>query len=403
MGNSTLNNSNIKVSINLLAKEYFNEIVEIRRHLHRWPELSKKEFATSDFICRELDKMELSYRRNIGGNGIMGFVEGNQDNGKCVAFRADMDALPINEENNHDFVSQNPGVMHACGHDMHIASLLGTIKILKSLSSEFSGRFMFIFQHSEEEYPGGAISMLNDGLFDEVIPTEIFAFHSTPEMETGYIGIKPGKYMASTDEFYIEVEGKGGHGATPDLNIDPILIASHIVVGLQSIVSRNAQPTTPTTISIGKFIGNGRTNIIPDKVNLEGIIRTFDEDWRKECHKLIERISTNIAESFGGKAKVFVDSGYPYVYNDIDLTKKAMSIAREYLSEENVLELKERMTAEDFSYFAQKTKGCYFRVGTKKKDEAITNLHTSKFDIDEKSMEYAMGLSAFLIISLLKA
>ncbi|MDD3725409.1 MAG: amidohydrolase, partial [Bacteroidales bacterium] len=167
MGNSTLNNSNIKVSINLLAKEYFNEIVEIRRHLHRWPELSKKEFATSDFICRELDKMELSYRRNIGGNGIMGFVEGSLDNGKCVAFRADMDALPINEENNHDFVSQNPGVMHACGHDMHIASLLGTIKILKSLSNEFSGRFMFIFQPSEEEYPGGAISMLNDGVFDE--------------------------------------------------------------------------------------------------------------------------------------------------------------------------------------------------------------------------------------------
>ncbi|MEA4966790.1 MAG: peptidase dimerization domain-containing protein, partial [Bacteroidaceae bacterium] len=204
---------------------------------------------------------------------------------------------------------------------------------------------------------------------------------------------------ASTDEIYIDISGRGGHGATPELNIDPILAASHVVIALQSIVSRNATPTTPTTFSIGKFIADGRTNIIPNSVHLEGIIRTFDEDWRKQCHELIERIATQTAEAFGAKAKVFVDHGYPFVDNDIDLTRKVFAYAQTFFGDDKVIDLPSRMTAEDFSYFSQQAPSCYFRVGTKIKDMPITNLHTSNFNIDEQSIKNAMGFSAFLAIS----
>jgi amidohydrolase len=388
----------IKDKIKQLSEDYFNEIVEYRRHLHKYPELSKKEKQTAAFICSKLDEWGLEYKNNVGGYGIFGFVNGKNPQKRTIALRADMDALPIMEETSLSFKSVNSGVMHACGHDFHMASLLGAIKILIKMKNNFEGRVMFIFQPSEEEYPGGAISMLKDGIFDEMIPSNIFAFHSTPEMESGYIGMAKGKAMASTDEIYIDIIGKGGHGATPELNIDPILAASHVVVALQSIVSRNATPTTPTTFSIGKFIANGRTNIIPDSVHLEGIIRTFDENWRKECHKLIKKIATKTAETFGAKAKVFIDSGYPFVYNDIVLTHMVMDLAESYFGKSKVLSLIPRMTAEDFSYFSQQAPSCYFRIGTKKKSEPITNIHTSTFDIDEESIKNAMGFSAYLAI-----
>ena len=257
---------------------------------------------------------------------------------------------------------------------------------------------MFIFQPSEEHYPGGAITMINDDIFKDVIPSAIFALHTTPEIETGKIGIKEGKYMASTDEIYIEVRGKGGHGATPDLNIDPIVTASHIVVALQTLVSRNANPILPTTISVGTFLAEGRTNIIPSKVYLECIIRTFDNEWRKQAHKLIHRITEETAQAFGATADVFIDHGYPYLYNNPTLTKATRNLAQEYLGEENVLDIDMRMTAEDFAYFAQKIPACYFRLGTKKKDSEITNLHTSNFDVDERSMQDAIGLMTYLSI-----
>lgn len=396
-------NIKLKQRVKSLARDYFQEIIETRRHLHKYPELSKEEFETSNYICSKLDNMGLRYRKNIGGNGIMGFIEGKNPEKKCIAFRSDMDALPIQEESDKPYKSSKPGVMHACGHDAHMAMLLGGIKILNTLRQEFEGRIMYIFQPSEEEYPGGAISMLNDGVFDKVIPEEIYALHSSPEIECGYIGMKEGKFMASTDEIYIDIIGKGGHGGIPHLNIDPILTASHVVVSLQSIVSRNSNPSIPTTFSIGRFIGDGKTNIIPDKVRLEGIIRTFDEEWREESHKLIERIVKNTAKSFGAEAEVFIDSGYPHLYNHPELCKKTFEFAREYLGKDKVLEIQSRMTADDFSYFSQRTKGCYFRIGTKKKGENIRNLHTKSFDIDEKSLEYGIGIISFLAISSLNA
>lgn len=391
--------SSIKEKVEHFAEFYFEEIVEYRRHFHKYPELSNQEEKTADFICSKLDEWSLQYVKNVGGYGIYGFVEGQNPEKRTIALRADMDALPIKEETNLPFKSVNEGVMHACGHDLHMSSLLGTIKILKELTNDFEGRVMFIFQPSEETYPGGALKMLKAGMFDEMIPSKIFAFHSTPEMECGYVGMTEGKAMASTDEIYIDIIGRGGHGATPELNIDPVLVASHVVIALQSIVSRNASPTVPTTFSIGKFIADGRTNIIPNSVHLEGIIRTFDETWRKECHKLIEKISTQTAEAFGAKAKVFIDHGYPFVYNDVALTRKVVEKAKQYFGDSKVLNIPPRMTAEDFSYFSQQAPSCYFRVGTGKKGTPITNLHTSNFDIDEKSIKYAMGFSAFLAFS----
>ena len=288
--------------------------------------------------------------------------------------------------------------MHACGHDVHMSVLLGAITILSELREQFSGKVMFIFQPSEEHYPGGAITMLNAGIFNNITPSKIFALHTTPEMDTGKIGIKEGKYMASTDEIYIEVRGKGGHGATPELDIDPIVAASHVVIALQTLVSRNANPTMPTTFSVGRFIAEGRTNIIPSKVDLECIIRTFDEDWRKQAHKLIHRIAENTAKAYGATADVFIDHGYPYVYNNPELVKETRTIAKEYLGEENVLDINMRMTAEDFSYFAQKVPACYFRLGTRIAGKPVTNLHTANFDVDERCLEHGMGITAFFAI-----
>lgn len=397
-----INLSPIKEDIKEIAEKYFDEIVEYRRHFHKYPELSNFEENTAKFICSKLDELGLEYKKNVGGYGIYGFIEGNNPKKDCIALRADMDALPINEETDLEYKSVNDGVMHACGHDVHMSSLLGAIKIINDLKDKFEGRVMFIFQPSEETYPGGALKMLRDGIFDEVTPSKIFAFHSTPEMYSGYIGMKEGKCMASTDEIYIDIIGRGGHGATPDLNIDPIVAASHVVIALQTIVSRNANPTIPTTFSIGRFIAEGRTNVIPNFVHMEGIIRTFDEDWRKECHNLIKQIATQTSNAFSAEAKVFIDHGYPYVYNNPELTRYAIELSKEYLGEDKVLDIDARMTAEDFSYFAQKAPSCYFRIGTRKEGKPITNLHTSTLDIDEESIKNAMGiLSYFAICSLI--
>ena len=394
----------IKNQIKQKAQQHFSSVVAIRRHLHQNPELSKQEKETSKYICSILDTIDgVEYQSNIGGYGIFGFIKGRKPNKKTIALRADIDALPIKESTNLPFASLKEGVMHACGHDAHTAILLGAIKILSELREEFDGQVMFIFQPSEEHYPGGAITMLNDGIFNNITPKAIFALHTTPEIERGKIGIKEGKYMASTDEIYIEVRGKGGHGATPDLNIDPIVAASHIVIALQTLVSRNANPTLPTTFSVGTFLAEGRTNIIPSKVYLECIIRTFDNDWRKQAHKLIHRISEETAQAFGATADVFIDHGYPYLYNNPILTKATRNLAQEYLGEENVLDIDMRMTAEDFAYFAQKIPACYFRLGTKKEGCEITNLHTSNFDIDENSMQDAIGLMTYLAIKNLNA
>lgn len=382
--------------IQSLAARFAPDLVEWRRWLHRHPELSQQEHGTMAYVAERLRSFGLEPRTGIGGTGCMAFIRGGIDpDSRCIALRADYDALPLTEDTGLPYASENPGVMHACGHDMHTASLLGAARILCELRPQLHGTVMLIFEPSEEMYPGGARMMMDDGLFDERMPDEIYAFHCLPEMDYGYVGMRKGKYMASTDELYWTVKGRGGHGATPHLSVDPILIASHIVVALQQLVSRNASPLMPTTLSFGKFNANGRTNIIPDVVKMEGIIRTFDEEWRLQCHERIRRMSEGIAESMGGSCDLFIDYGYPYVFNDDACTQRIHDNAVAYLGADRVQWLDMRMTAEDFAFFAQKIPACYFRVGVHIPGTPFSNLHRPNLVIDERSLELAAGLMAY--------
>ena len=378
------------------AREYSAEMIGWRRHLHRHPELSQQEFGTMAFVAERLRDMGLQPQTGIGKTGVMAMIRGGIDpDGYCVALRADYDALPLTEATGLPFASENDGVMHACGHDMHTSSLLGAAKILTTIRERLKGSVMLIFEPSEEMYPGGARMMMDDGLFNAVMPNEIYSFHCLPEMEVGRIGMNKGRYMASTDELYWTVKGKGGHGATPHMSVDPILIASHIVVALQQLVSRNAPPMMPTVLSFGKFIGEGRTNIIPDEVKMEGIIRTFDPQWRLDCHEKIRKMSCGIAESMGGQCDLFIDFGYPPVINDDACTQQVHDNGVDYLGADNVDWLDLRMTAEDFAFFAQKIPACYFRVGIHVPGTPYCNLHRPDLLVDERSMEIASGFEAY--------
>ncbi|MBQ7280676.1 MAG: amidohydrolase [Bacteroidales bacterium] len=388
--------------IKQLAHDQFEQVIEWRRYLHRHPELSQQEYGTMRYVADRLREMGLQPREGVGGTGVMAMIRGAiEPDSYCVALRADYDALPLKECTGLPFASENEGVMHACGHDMHTSSLLGAARILTKLKDQMRGSVMLIFEPSEEMYPGGARMMMDDGLFNEVMPNEIYAFHCLPEMDYGRIGMRKGKYMASTDELYWTVKGQGGHGATPHRSIDPILIASHIVVALQQIVSRNASPMMPTTLSFGKINGNGRTNIIPDEVKMEGIIRTFDEEWRLQCHEKIRRISCGIAEAMGGECDLFIDYGYPYVFNDDRCTQQVHDHAVEYVGADNVEWLEMRMTAEDFAFFAQKIPACYYRIGIHTPGTPFSNLHRPDLMVDERSIELASGFIAYNALSAL--
>lgn len=392
----------MKERIQRLAREGAAEIIECRRWLHRHPELSQQEYGTMAYVAEKLKEMGIEPKTGIGRTGVMAMIRGRNPDSYCVAMRADYDALPITEDTGLPFASENPGVMHACGHDMHTSSLLGAAKILCQLKEEFEGSVMLIFQPSEEMYPGGAKMMMDDGLFDEVVPDEIYGFHCLPEMECGRVGMRKGKYMASTDELYWTIKGRGGHGATPHMAIDPIVVASHVVVALQQVVSRNASPLMPTVLSFGKMVGEGRTNIIPDEVKMEGIIRTFDPEWRLEAHNRIRKISEGVAESMGAECDLFIDYGYPPVVNNDDCTQMTHDNAVAYLGEENVDWLDMRMTAEDFAFYAQKIPACYFRVGIHVPGTEVTNLHRPNLLVNEDSIEVASGFEAYNAIMALK-
>lgn len=383
-----------------LAAGMATELVAVRHHLHKHPELSMKEENTSSFIASKLDEYGIKYTRGIAVNGIVGIIEGINPQKHTIALRADMDALPVTEENKVDYCSVNVGVMHACGHDVHMTCLLGAAKILQQLHEQFEGTIKLIFQPSEEQFPGGASMMIKEGVLENPTPEKIFAQHVLPELEAGKVGFRPGKYMASTDEIYLTVRGKGGHAATPELNVDPVLIAAHILVALQQIISRNAPPVLPAVLSFGRFIAEGRTNIIPNEVKLEGTIRTFDEKWRADAHLKITKMAQSIAEGMGGTCEVFIDKGYPFVVNDDAVTAQAKAYAMEYLGAANVVEIPMRLTAEDFAYYSHLVPSCLYRLGVRNESKGFNhNLHTSRFDVDESSIELGAGLMAWLAVS----
>jgi len=387
-----------------LAHEFHAEVVEIRRHLHRYPELSFQEEKTAAFVAARLDKMGIPHKKGVAGHGVVGWIDGENPEKMLIALRADMDALPIQEENDVPYRSENQGVMHACGHDVHTSALLGAAKILQQTSGEWEGTVQLIFQPAEELLPGGASLMIREGVLDNPRPALILGQHVLPSLEAGHIGLRPGMSMASSDEVYLEVTGKGGHGAAPHQNIDPILIASHIVVALQQVVSRRADPTIPTVLTLGKIESQGgATNVIPGQVNIMGTFRTMNEMWRSEAHGIIEKIATGVAESMGGACSVKIVSGYPFLVNDEALTRAIREYALEYLgTEDRVVELPMRMTAEDFAYYTQIMPACFYRLGTGNTARGITSpIHTPTFDIDETALETATGLMAWLAIKCL--
>ena len=390
----------IKDRIKKIATGIYPEIIEIRRHLHSNPELSFQEFGTSDYICKMLDQWGVAYKSGIAGTGIVAILEGKSQ-GRTIAFRADMDALPINETNNIPFKSKFPGIMHACGHDVHTASLLGAIRILKDIQDSWNGKIKFVFQPGEELLPGGASLMIKENALAPDEPEIIIAQHVFPDLEVGNVGFRSGQYMASGDEVFITVRGKGGHAGLPERLIDPVLITAHLITSLQQIVSRNAKPGVPTVLSFGKVEAAGAVNVIPDFVKIEGTFRTMDEEWRKRAHGLIRTISTDLASSMGGSAEVEIRGGYPVLFNNPKLTEKARSIAVEFLGENQVHDLDYRMTAEDFSYFAQKYPATLFRLGSSDPGVTGSALHTSSFNVNEKAIETGMGLLAFMAMMFL--
>ena len=336
----------MKEKIKQLAAHYHPEVVEIRRHLHSHPELSFHEVETGKFIARKLAEFGIRHEHGWGENGVVAYIEGQNPASKTIALRADIDALPITEANEVSYKSQNQGVMHACGHDVHSASLLGVARILHELRSEIEGTIKLIFQPAEERLPGGASILIAEGVLENPAPANIIGQHVLPALPTGKVGFRPGMFMASADELYVTVRGKGGHGAVPQDAVDPVLLASHIVVALQQIVSRNANPIVPTVVTFGKINSTGgSTNVIPNEVKMEGTFRTMDEDWRAKAHVLMKKMAETLAESMGGSCDFHIERGYPFLKNDEALTLRSRQHAVDFLGEENVVDLPMRMTA----------------------------------------------------------
>ncbi|GAB2703879.1 M20 family metallopeptidase [Mucilaginibacter koreensis] len=388
----------IKEKIQALAKAIYGDVVNTRRHLHMHPELSFHEVATSAYVAAQLDDLGIPYIR-MADNGLVGLIKGSKPSDQVIALRADMDALPIVEANEVGYKSQNPGVMHACGHDAHTSSLLGTAKILTELKDEFGGTVKLIFQPAEEKLPGGASLMIAEGVLDNPKPQAVIGQHVMPLIDAGKVGFRAGKYMASTDELYVTVKGKGGHGAQPQQNIDPVIITAHILTALQQVVSRFADPKSPSVLSFGKVIANGATNVIPNEVYLEGTFRTMDEKWREEAHRRMKKMAEGIAESMGGSCEFNIMKGYPFLINEEKLTAATRSHAEDYLGKENVLDLDIWMAAEDFAYYSQVADSCFYRLGTRNESRGITSsVHTPTFDIEESALEVSTGLMAYLAL-----
>ncbi len=382
----------MKENLQNLTIENEKYIVNCFRHLHAYPELSFEEFETAGFIKNELNKLGIPYRSEIAGTGILGKIEGKNPSKKIIALRADMDALPICENVDVPWKSTNENVMHACGHDAHTACLLGAAKILNSIRDKFEGTILLIFQPGEEKAPGGAKLMLEDGLFDEIEPELILAQHVSVDYPTGTMGFLSGKIMASADEIHLKIHGKGGHGALPHLLNDTVLATAQTLVSLQQVKSRLCHPMTPMVLTFGKLIANGAQNVIPHEVQLSGTFRTVDETWRVQAKQHIIRIVNETVAAYGCTAEINIPPGYPCVINDEFITNKARNFAKEWVGDENIVDLEMRMTSEDFAFFTQKYPCTFYRFGVKGEINANTGgLHSADFKIDEKALLTGVG------------
>ena len=388
--------SQLQEKIKALAKEFAPAQIAVRHHLHANPELSYQEFKTAAYVRAQLLEMGIAAEEKAT-TGLVAIIEGKNPSSRVMALRADMDALPIQEENDVPYKSTVAGVMHACGHDVHTSILLGAAKILLATKDSWEGTVKLFFQPGEEKNPGGASYMIRDGALQNPAPEAIVALHVHPGLETGKLSFRKGRVMASADEIYITIKGPGGHAASPHLAADTILVASHVIISLQQIISRNRNPVSPSVLSICSVQGGNTTNVIPSEVKLMGTFRAMDETWRYKAHELITKTAKGVAESMGATIDVLIDVGYPTVDNDPAFTETAWKLADDYMGAQNVLETEMRMGAEDFGYYTQQIPGCFFRLGVR--DEAagiIHNVHTPHFNINENAIEIGMGMMAWL-------
>lgn len=379
------------------AKKIFPEILSVRHHLHAHPELSMQEKNTSAFIVSQLQRLNIEFETGWAGYGITALIKGKTPGKKIVALRADMDALPIFEKNTIEYKSQNEGVMHACGHDVHMSCLLGAASILNKYKNEWEGTVVLIFQPSEEKFPGGARLMIEQGLLKKYNPTSMIALHVYPSMETGKAGFRAGKYMASADEIYITVKGKGGHAAMPAETLNPLFVAARLLNQYEDLIKTFADQRIPTVLSFGKMRADGATNVIPDELKIEGTFRTMDEARRKITHEEIRKIAADVADEYKTEIEITIPDGYPCLVNDVTITENTKKAVQEFLGEENVENLDIRMTSEDFAFFSEKLPTCFFRLGTGNRSKHITSpVHTSTFDIDEEALKTGAGLLAYI-------
>jgi amidohydrolase len=386
----------LQQKIRELAGLYAPQFVEIRQYLHAHPELSYQEFETSKFVQSKLSEFGIGFDVRAT-TGVIGLIEGKNPGSRIVALRADLDALPITEQNDVPYRSRNEGIMHACGHDVHTTCLLGAAKILNETKNDWEGTVKLIFQPGEEKNPGGASLLIAEGVLESPAPQGIFALHVNPQLEKGKLSFRSGKVMASADEIYITIRSRGGHAAAPHLTADTILIASHLIVALQQVVSRNRNPLQPSVLSITSFQGGHTTNVIPSEVKLMGTFRAMDETWRFRAHELIRKLATELVHSMGAEIDLHIDVGYPTVYNNEQLHAEAKKLAEQYMGAAYVEETEIRMGAEDFGYYSQQIPGCFFRLGTANSEKGITSgVHTPLFNIDEGAIEIGMGIMAML-------
>lgn len=389
----------IDLKIKQLAKEYAAEVVANRRYLHTNPELSFQEYNTAKFVAQKLKDIGLTPQEGIANTGVVALIEGRNPSSKVIGLRADMDALPIFEKNDVPYKSQNEGVMHACGHDVHTSSLLGTAKILHQLKDEFEGTVKLVFQPAEEKAPGGASIMIKEGVLENPSPASMLGQHVAPNVPVGKIGFREGMYMASTDEIYMTIKGKGGHGAMPDQLIDPVLIASHVIVSLQQIISRNRKPANPSVLSFGRFIADGVTNVIPNEVTIQGTFRCMDEEWREDGLRRMKKMAEGITEAMGGVCEFEIVKGYPFLKNHPELTRRIKAEATAYMGAENIIDLDLWMAGEDFAFYSQVVDSCFYRLGTRNEARGIiSGVHTPTFDIDEAALEIGPGLMSWLAV-----
>ena len=378
--------------IKQLAQQLHPEVVRLRRHLHTHPELSFQEKNTAAFIASQLKALGFEVREGLAGTGVIGVLKGRGE-GKVIALRADMDALPIQEKNEVDYRSANAGVMHACGHDVHMSSVLGAARILNEVKGDWSGTVLLVFQPGEEKIPGGASLLLKEGALKNPAPSAIFGQHVTPELEVGKVGFREGPFMASSDELYVTVKGRGGHAAQPEKLIDPIVISAHLLLELKQEFAA-LDPAQAKVLAFGRVIAEGATNVVPNEVHIAGTLRAFDEVLRERLHTWLPTRANEICERFGGSCDFEVRKGYPVLVNDSELTRTMKGAAIDFLGADKVLDMDRRMGSEDFAFYTHAMPGCFYRLGTGAPGAAMHGLHTPTFDIDEDALRIGSGLMA---------